>query len=165
VNQSRYIDEKDLPFTEDELFRAFALTEDEQVARDAARTLAELLSSGTYEGGWSIADEGFAALALLSEDLRKRVNAYMAARWEGMRWLAVRTALRREGLPPTSKPTSSALRAAEDEIARYVENWRRGCAALAEWVGRRQAGEPVADEPPPWPGEDEDYGGALTPEG
>ena len=112
-----YIDENDLPFTEDELFRAFALTEDEQVARDAARTLAELLSSGTYEGGWSIADEGFAALALLSEDLRGRVNAYMSARWEGMRWLAVRAALLREGLPPTAEATPSALRAADDEIA------------------------------------------------
>jgi cytosine/adenosine deaminase-related metal-dependent hydrolase len=63
VDRPRYIDENDLPFTEDELFRAFALTEDEQVARNAAHTLAELLSSGTYEGGWSIGYEGFAALA------------------------------------------------------------------------------------------------------
>jgi cytosine/adenosine deaminase-related metal-dependent hydrolase len=155
VDQSRYIDENDLPFTEDELFRAFALTEDERVARDAARTLAELLSSGTYAGGWSIADEGFAALALLSEDLRERVNTYMSARWEGMRWLAVRASLRREGLPPTSEPTPSALRAADDEIAQHVENWRRGCAALAEWVERRHAGEGVGEEPPPWPGQDD----------
>lgn len=152
MDQSRYIDENDLPFTEDELFRAFALTDDEQVARDAARTLAELLSSGTYEGGWSIADEGFAALALLSEELRERVNGYMAARWEGMRSLAVRAALRREGLPPSSEPTESALRAADAEIAADVANWRAGCAAVAEWVRRRQAGEPVGDEPPPWPG-------------
>jgi hypothetical protein len=155
VDKSRYMDETDLPFTEDELFRAFALTEDEQVARDAARTLAELLSSGTYEGGWSIADEGFAALALLTEELRERVNVYMAARWEGMRWLAVRAALRREGLPPHSEPTGSALRAADEEIAGYVADWRRGCAALAEWVRRRQAGEPVGDGPPPWPGLEE----------
>ena len=155
MNQSRYVDENDLPFTEDELFRAFALTDDEQVARDAARTLAELLSSGTYEGGWSIADEGFAALALLSEELRERVNSYMAARWEGMQSLAVRAALRREGLPPDSEPTESALQAADEEIARYVADWRRGCAELAEWVRRRQAGEPVGDEPPPWPGSDE----------
>jgi hypothetical protein len=152
MNQSRYIDENDLPFTEDELFRAFALTEDEQVARDAARTLAELLSSGTYEGGWSIADEGFAALALLSEELRERVSAYMGARWEGMRWTAVRAALRREGVPPDAEPTASALRAGDEEITGYVADWRRGCAALAEWVRGRQAGEPVGDEPPPWPG-------------
>jgi hypothetical protein len=155
VDRSRYIDEKDLPFTEDELFRAFALTDGEQVARDAARTLAERLPSGTYEGGWSIADEGFAALALLSEDLRERVDAYMAAGWEGRRWLAVRAALRREGLPPDSEPTPTAIRAADEEIARYVADWRRGCAALAEWVRRRQAGEPVGDEPPPWPGLEE----------
>lgn len=152
MDQPRYIDKNDLPFTEDELFRALALTEDEQVARDAARTFAEVLSSGTYEGGWSIADEGFAALALLSEDLQDRVNAYMSARWEGMRRVAVRAALRREGLPPTSEPTPTARRAADDEIAQHVENWRRGCAALAEWVKRRQAGERVGDEPPLWPG-------------
>jgi cytosine/adenosine deaminase-related metal-dependent hydrolase len=152
VNQSRYIDENDLPFTEDELFRAFALTEDEQVARDAARTLAELLPSGTYEGGWSIGDEGFAALALLSEDLRERVSAYMGARWEGMRRMAIRATLRREGLPPDAEPTESALRAGDEEIAGYVADWRRGCAALAEWVQGRQAGDPVGDEPPPWPG-------------
>ncbi|HEX5871183.1 MAG TPA: hypothetical protein VFY65_12240 [Longimicrobium sp.] len=74
MDKSRYIDENDLPFTEDELFRALLLTEDEEAARDAAHTLAELLSSGTYEGGWSIGYEGFAALALLSDELRERAS-------------------------------------------------------------------------------------------
>ena len=155
MNKLRYIDEKDLPFTEDELFRALALTEDEQVARDAAHTMAEVLSSGTYEGGWSIGYEGFAALALLSDDLRERVDACILPHWENMRPALVRDALRREGLPPGSEPTASALQAADEEIAGYVANWRRGCAALAEWVRRRQAGEPVGDVPPPWPGLDE----------
>jgi hypothetical protein len=155
VDKSRYIEEKLLPFTEDELFRGLALIGDEQEARDGAHTMAEVLSGGTYDGGWSIADEVFAALALLSDDLRERVDAYMLPRWENMRPLRVRDALRREGLPPGSEPTASALRAADDEIARYVADWRRGCAALAEWVRRRQAGEPVGDEPPPWPGLDE----------
>jgi hypothetical protein len=131
VNESHYIDENDLPFTEDELFRALALTGDERLARDAAQDMAELLSSGTYEGAWSIGDEVFAALALLSDDLRERVEAYMRLRWEGMR---------------------SSL--GDDELARYVAEWRTGSAALAEWVRRRQAGEPVGDEPPPWPGLD-----------
>ncbi len=140
MDQPRYIDENDLPFTEDELFRALALTEDEQVARDAARTLAELLSTGTYEGGGAIADEGFAALALLSKDLHERVNAYMSARWEGMRWLAVRAALLREGLPPTSEPTSSALRAADDEIAQCVEIGGAGALrSRSGWSGGKQA--------------------------
>jgi cytosine/adenosine deaminase-related metal-dependent hydrolase len=152
LDKSRYIDENDLPFTEDELYRALALTEDEQVARDAAHTMAEVLSSGTYQGGWSIADEGFSALALLSDELRQRVDAFMLPRWENMRPSLVRDALRREGLPPGSEPTPSALQAADEEIARHVANWRRGCAALAEWVRRRQAGEPVGDQPPPWPG-------------
>lgn len=156
MNESRYIDANDLPFTEDELFRALAVIGDEQEARDAAHLLAELLSSGTYEGGWSVSDEVFAAMALLSDDLRERVDAYMLPRWENMRPGLVRDALRREGLPPGSTPTASALRAADEEIAGYVGEWRRGCAALAEWVRRRQAGEPVGDEPPPWPGLEEE---------
>jgi hypothetical protein len=152
VDKSRYIDENDLPFTEDELFRGLALLGDEQEALDAAHIMAETLSGGTYDGGWSIADEVFAAMALLSDDLRERVDAYKLPRWENMRPMRVRDALRREGLPPGSEPTASALRAADEEIAGYVADWRRGCAALAEWVRRRQAGEPVGDEPPPWPG-------------
>lgn len=155
MDKPRSIDETELPFTEDELFRALALTEDEQVARNAAHTLAELLSSGTYEGGWSIGYKGIAALALLSDDLRERVDACILPGWENMRPSLVRDALRREGLPPDSEPTASALRAADDEIAGYMANWRRGCAALAEWVRRRQAGEPVGDQPPPWPGLEE----------
>jgi hypothetical protein len=155
VDQSRYIDENDLPFTEDELFRAFALTEDEPEARDAAHYLAELLSSGTYEGGWSLSYEVFAALALLSDDLRERVDAFILPGWENMRPSLVRAALRRERLPPDSEPTPTALRAADEEIARHLADWRRGCAALAEWVRRRHAGEPVGSEPPPWPGLEE----------
>ncbi|HEX6036743.1 hypothetical protein [Longimicrobium sp.] len=154
MDTSRYIDENALPFTEDELFRAFALAGDEQGARDAARMLAELLSGGTYEAGWSIGYEGFAALALLSDDLRERVDAFLLPGWENMRPQLVREALRREGLPPDAEPTASALQAADDEIAGYVAEWRRGCAAFAEWVQRRQAGEPVGDEPPPWPGQE-----------
>jgi cytosine/adenosine deaminase-related metal-dependent hydrolase len=153
--KSRYIDEKDLPFTEEELFRALALTEDEQVARNAAHTFAELLSSGTYDGGWSIGYEGFAALAMLSDELRERVDACLLPGWENMRPSLVRDALRREGLPPGSEPTASALQEADDQVARYIADWRRGCAAFAEWVRRRQAGEPVGDEPPPWPGLEE----------
>ncbi|HLM66319.1 MAG TPA: hypothetical protein VK358_02275 [Longimicrobium sp.] len=152
MDKTRYIDENNLPFTEDEVFRALALIEDEQVARDVAHTFAELLSSGTYDGGWSFGYEGYAALALLSEDLRERVDACILPHWENRRPGLISDALRREGLPPDSEPTASALRAADDEIARYVGDWRRGCAALGEWVRRRQAGEAVGDEPPPWPG-------------
>lgn len=99
--------------------------------------------------------EAFAALALLSENLRERVDALMRARWEGMRPSLVHAALRRDGIPHGSAPTPSALRAADEEIAQYMAQWRAGCAALAEWV-RRQAGEPVDDEPPSWSGNDEE---------
>ena len=73
-----------------------------------------------------------------------------------MRLSLVRAALRREGLPYGTEPTPSALRAADEEIAGYVAQWRAGCAALAEWVRRKQAGEPVEDEPPSWSGNDEE---------
>lgn len=153
MNTTEYLDPQSLPFTEDELFRAFALTGDEQEAREGARWLADLLAGGAYEGGWSISDAVFAALALLSDDLRERVDTYMRDRWERMRPSTVFNALRREGLPGGCDPTPSALRMADEEIAAYVADWERGCAALAEWVRRRQAGEPVGDEPPPWPGQ------------
>ena len=128
---------------------------DEREAREGAHAMAELLSGGTYDGGWSIADEVFAALALLSDDLRQRVDVYMRRGWEGTRPSLVHAALRREGLPPGSEPTPSTLRAVDEEIAGYMAEWERGCAALAEWVQRRQAGEAVGDEPPPWPGRHE----------
>lgn len=152
MNAPDYMDPNQLPFTEDELFRALALIGDEQEARDAAHAFAETLAGGAYDGGWSMSDEAFAALALVSDDLRDRVDAYMRSSWEGMRQTLVRAALRSEGFPPGSNPTPSALRAADEEVGDYVANWEQGCAALAEWVRRRQAGEPVRDEPPPWPG-------------
>lgn len=153
MNTTEYLDPKELPFTEEELFRALALTMDEQEARDAAHEFAETLAGGAYDGAWSISDGVFAALALLSDDLRERVDAYMRANREGMRRSLVGAALRREGLPPGSEPTPSAIRAADEEVAAYVANWEQGCAALSEWVRRRQAGEPVGPEPPPWPGQ------------
>lgn len=151
MNQD-YIDANDLPFTEDELFRAFALMHDEQFAREAARGIAELLSDGTYDEAWSISDEVFAALSLLSDELRDRVEAYMRPQWERMRPSLIHSALRREGLSPAADPTASAVRAADEEIAHYLAEWQRGRSALADWVKRRLAGERVGDEPPPWPG-------------
>ncbi|HYW12988.1 MAG TPA: hypothetical protein VE871_13600 [Longimicrobium sp.] len=136
----------DLPFTEDEFFRALAMLGDEQEARDAAHDLAETLAGGAYDGGWSVSDEVFAAMALLSDDLRQRVEAYKRSDWEGIRRAEVYAA---RGSPPGSDPTPSALRAADEERARHVADWEQGCAALADWVWRRQAGEPVGDEPPP----------------
>ena len=151
-----YLDPELLPFTAEELFRGLALTTgDEQKAREVSDMFAEMLMGGANEGvGWSLSDEVFAAMALVSDDLRKRVDAYKRADWEGMRRSLVYDALRREGPPGGSDPTPSALRAADDEIAGYVADWEQGCAALAEWVRRRQAGEPVGDEPPAWPGQE-----------
>lgn len=149
-----YLDPELLPFTAEELYRGIALAADDQKAREVSDMFAEMLAGGANEGvGWSLPDVVFAAMALVSDDLRKRVDAYKRAEWEGRRRSLVYDALRREGRPVGSDPTPSALRAADEEIAGYVADWEQGCAALAEWVRRRQAGEPVGDEPPPWPGQ------------
>ncbi len=152
MNVTDHIDANDLPFTEDELFRALSLLNDRQEARQAAREFAETLAGGGYDGAWSVSDEVFAALALVPGELAERVDAYMRAQWRRMRPSLIHAALRREGLPPGSEPTPFALGAADEEIAAYVADWEQGCTALAEWVRRRQAGEPGEDEPPPWPG-------------
>jgi hypothetical protein len=150
-----YLDPELLPFTAEELFRGLALASgDEREAREVSHWFAEMLAGGAGEGiGWSLPDVVFAAMALVSDDLRQRVEAYMRSGWELRRRSLVYAGLRREGLPGGSDPTPSALRAAAEEIADDVANWERGCAALAEWVRRRRAGEPVGDEPPPWPGQ------------
>jgi hypothetical protein len=154
VSTMRYLDPELLPFTAEELYRGIALAADDQQAREVSDMFAEMLADGATEGvGWSLPDVVFAAMALVSDDLRKRVDTYKRAEWEGMRRYLVYDALRREGLPAGSDPTPSALRAADEEIAEHVANWEQGCTALAEWVRRRQAGEPVGDEPPPWPGQ------------
>lgn len=153
MNTTEYLDPELLPFTAEELFRGLALATDDQKAREVSDMFAETLAGGASEGvGWSLPDVVFAAMALVSDDLRKRVDTYKRAEWEGMRRSLVYDALRREGLPGGSDPTPSALRAADEEIGDYVANWERGCAALAEWARRRQTGEPVGNEPPPWPG-------------
>lgn len=157
METTEYLDPDLLPFTADELFRGLALATDEQKAREVSDLFVETLALGASEGvGWSLPDVVFAAMALVSDDLRERVGAYKRADWEGMRRSLIYDALRREGLPGGSDPTPSTLRAADEEIAGYVANWEQGCTALAEWVRRRQEGEPVGDEPPPWPGQEED---------
>lgn len=151
-----YLDPELLPFTAEELFQGLALATDEQKAREVSDLFAEMLAGGANQGvGWSLPDVVFAAMALVSDDLRNRVDAYKRAAWKGMRRSLVYDALRREGLPGGSDPAPSALRAADAELARHVADWEQGCTALAEWVRRRQAGEPVGDEPPPWPGQEE----------
>jgi hypothetical protein len=154
VNTTEYLDPELLPFTAEELYRGIALAADEQKAREVSDMFAEMLAGGATDGvGWSLPDVVFAAMALVSDDLRQRVEAYKRAEWEDRRRSLVYHALRRDGLPGGSDPTPSALRAADAELERYVADWEQGCTALAEWVRRRQAGEPVGDEPPPWPGQ------------
>lgn len=150
------LDQHEFPFTEDELFRALCLLQDGDDACEEARLIAACVRGEYEEGGWSVSDEVFAALALLSPELQSRANEYMRARWDAWRAGLVSSALHRERLPPGADPPPSLLGSADEEIAGYVADWEQGCTALADWVRRRQAGEPVGSDPPPWPGQQED---------
>lgn len=142
-----------LPFTAEELFRGLAqATGDEQKAREVSQWFAEMLAGGADEGaGWSLPDVVFAAMALVSDDLRKRVDAYKRADWECRRWSLVYDALRREGLPGGSDPTPSALRAADEQIAAYAQigsgvvlRLRSGCGGgrqASRWGMNRRRGQ------------------------
>ena len=152
-----YLDPELLPFTADELFRGLALaTGDEQKAREVSHWFAEMLTGGADEGiGWSLPDVVFAAMALVSDDLRQRVDAYMRSGWEAhasVDWSSTHYAAKGFRVAPILRrpPFGRQTR----RLRTYVADWERGFAALAEWVRRRQACEPVGDEPPPWPGQE-----------
>jgi len=132
-----------LPFTEEEFYRAFRLVESETEAREAAsytaavvrdtaaladaarqaRERGETDPAAVAEPTWYIGDEAFALLALVSDDLRERVDAYMNARWEGERPAMTRATLHRSGRLITSDPTDAERAEVDAEIASYRTAW------------------------------------------
>lgn|GEM_PF-3051889 len=134
---------EDLPFTEEEFYRAFRLVESEAGAREAASYTAALVRdtaalvdaarqarergetdpSVIAEPTWYIGDEAFALLGLVSDDLRERVDAYMNARWEGERPAITRAALHRHGRLITGDPTDAERADVDAEIASYRAAW------------------------------------------
>lgn len=173
--QTDYIDEQ-LPFSEEEFYLAFRLVESEREAREGAAFVARVvreaneqaerarlaLAAGSQDGGetavptWIIGDGAFALLALLSDDLRARVDAYMRAQIEGQREQWLRNGLYRPGGMILREPTPEVHAEVEARIAELEEEWRRLVEKTAEWLRRQQTGEAVGEEPPPWPGQDED---------
>jgi hypothetical protein len=145
--QTEHIDEQ-LPFSEEEFYRAFRLLESDAEARQAAAFVVEVvrkanelaerarltLTSGTHDGSsigvptWVIGDGVFALLALVSDDLRERVEAYMHAQWEADREDMVRNRLYRGGGVFLREPTAEVYAEVEAEIAAKAAEWR----ALAE---------------------------------
>lgn len=148
----------DLPFTEEEFYRAFRLVDSEVGAREAASYTAALVRdtaarvdaarqarergetdpSAVAEPNWYIGDEAFALLALVSDDLRERVDACMEARWEDERAAITRAALHRNGRLITSDPTEAERAEVDAEIVSYRTAWTRLCQRVERRVRRNQ---------------------------
>jgi hypothetical protein len=144
--QTSPIDE-DLPFSEAEFYRAFRLVESEKEAREEAAFVVEVVRKAN-EGAararlarergsqdlreiqipaWVIPDELFALLALVSDDLRARVDAYMRAQWEGQREQLLRNGLYRPGGTILREPTPEVHAEADARIASCEAEWTACC--------------------------------------
>jgi hypothetical protein len=172
--QTDYIDEQ-LPFSEEEFYRAFRLVESDSEARAGAAFVVQVVreaneqaerarlafASGRHDGSgmgvptWFVGDGAFALLALVSGDLRVRVDAYMRAQREGQREQLLRNGLVQPGGVILRTPTPEMHAEVEARITEEASEWSALVEKTAEWLRRRQAGEAMGDEPPPWPGSDE----------
>jgi hypothetical protein len=173
--QTEYIDEQ-LPFSEEEFYRAFRLLESEREAREGAEFVVQVvreaneqaerarlaIAAGGQDGrstigvaSWTIGDGAFALLALVSDDLRVRVDAYMRAQREGQREQLLRNALYRPGGVILRAPTPEVHAEVEARIAESAEEWSALVERTAELVRLRQTGEAAGEEPPPWAGSNE----------
>lgn len=136
--QTEYIDAQELPFSEEEFYRAFRLVESEREARDAAAFVVQVVrkaneqaerarlavAADSPDGGgvpsWVIGDGAFALLTLVSDDLRVRVEAYMRAQWEGLREQWLRDGLYRPGGVLLREPTPEV----DARITEAAAEWR-----------------------------------------
>lgn len=141
--QTEHIDEH-LPFSEEEFYRAFRLLESDREAREGAafvvRAVREAneqaerarlaLASGSRDGRsmgvptWFIGDGAFALLALVSDDLRVRVDAYKRAQWEAEREQLVLNGLYRPGGVVLREPTSEVYAEVDAQLAEMAAEWR-----------------------------------------
>lgn len=139
--QTEYIDEQ-LPFSEDEFYRAFRLVESDGEAREAAAFVVQVVhrakeqdkaarlavAAGSQTSGgatWVIGDEAFALLALVSDDLRARVDAYMRAQWEELREQWLRNGLYRPGGVILREPTPEVHAEVEARLAATAAEWEK----------------------------------------
>jgi hypothetical protein len=155
--QTEYIDEQ-LPFSEEEFYRAFRLVESDREARDAvalvvhsvreanegAERARRVLASGIPEGSnlgvptWVIGDVAFALLSLVSDDLRARVDAYMGAKWESEREQMLLNGLYRPGGMSLREPTPEVHAAVDARLAEMAADWRELVDTTRAGVGKRQ---------------------------
>ena len=141
--QRHSLDRDTLPFSEAEFYEGFRLILSDKKAREAAAFIVELVGdvadqtqrarlaraqgsldpAETAIPGLVIPDDVFALLALVSGELRVRVDDYIRARWEADRpgWL-------RDGL---YRPGGVILREPTPEV--YSEVEARMVAAAGEW--------------------------------
>jgi hypothetical protein len=137
--QTEYIDEQ-LPFSEDEFYRAFRLVEADGEARAAAAFVVQVVreankqdeasrlavANGSQTSGgatWVIGDGAFALLALVSDDLRARVDAYMRAQWEELREQWLRNGLYRPGGVILREPTPEVHAEVDARLAATAAEW------------------------------------------
>jgi hypothetical protein len=153
--QTEHID-KQLPFTEDEFYRAFRLVESDTEARTAAAFVVQVVRQASEQdeaarlavangsqksggGGWVIGDGAFALLALVSDDLRVRVDAYMRAQWEELREQWLRDGLYRPGGVFLREPTPEVHAEVEARITATVADWSELLERTRAEVKRREA--------------------------
>ncbi len=151
------IDGEELPFTEEEFYRAFRLLHSEDEAREVASYISALVrdtderseaarearargSTNPHEIAeptWVIGDEAFALLALVSHDLRIRVDEFMRKRRESERPAITRAVVYRSGRLITSEPTPEDAAAVDVALAAYSTEWTNLYHRMSRRIRRR----------------------------
>lgn len=140
-----WIHPRELPFSEEEFFRAFCLIQPEEEARKNARFVGEMVRDviekreqafqaqergstdpdETRIPAWVIGDGAFALLAMLSDDLCARVDAFMRNRWQAERLALTRNALYRPDGSILREPTPEVIADVDAVLASYAAGWKR----------------------------------------
>lgn len=140
----RHLD-RDFPFTEGEVHRAFALLVPPAEARRNARWLAEATeeaqaserdAEAAYAAGsrdpaeitpwsWHLIDEIYALLACVSAELRERVDVLMERRWREWARTHLRAATLRHGVRTEAELPPDAAAAVRRRIGGWKAAWTR----------------------------------------
>jgi hypothetical protein len=146
-----WIHPRDLPFSEEEFYRAFALIQGEEEARENARYLSSVVRQSYEQEAvmdlpprainhptWAISDEGFALLGFVSDELRHRVERYMHNRWEAEREELIRNRLYRPSGSILAMPDQEVLDEVSQVLHEYAEEWRKTIERMRSRVNRRK---------------------------
>lgn len=164
--QTKYIDEQ-LPFSEEEFYRAFRLVEQDGEARENAafvvqtvRTANEqtararlAIAAGSQDRSetalttWIIEDVAFALLALVSDHLGARVDAYMRARWDELREQWLRDGLYRGSGVFLREATPEVHAEVEARISDRVAEWRELLESIRAEVEQLRGQAPGSADP------------------